>query len=67
MLFEHVKMEQPFLALLQEWLNPVWKRICDGCHLNRETLGLVKESRLDVVRVSSFYHGLFITIECVNH
>ncbi|MDQ0156949.1 class I SAM-dependent methyltransferase [Robertmurraya andreesenii] len=65
--FEHVKMEQPNLAHLQDWLNPFWKRICDGCHLNRETLELVKESGIEVVSVSSYYKGLFLTVECVNH
>lgn len=64
--FEHVKMEQPFLGGLQELLNPFWKKVCDGCHLNRDTLHLVEESGLRVNQVSSYYKGLFLVIECTN-
>lgn len=64
--FEHVKMKQPFMGQLQELLNPFWKKICDGCHLNRDTLGLVKASEFQVTKVTPYYKELFLTIECVN-
>jgi ubiquinone/menaquinone biosynthesis C-methylase UbiE len=38
LLFEHVKMENTVLSTMQEGLTPLWKKICDGCCLNRETL-----------------------------
>lgn len=66
LLFEHVKMEQPAIGKTQEALTPVWKKLCDGCHLNRDTLELVKRSGLEVQRVTSHYGGLFLTIECRN-
>jgi ubiquinone/menaquinone biosynthesis C-methylase UbiE len=63
LLFEHVKMDNPSLAHLQEWLTPFWKKICDGCHLNRDTLNLLKEQELKVIKMKTFYKGLFIVVE----
>lgn len=64
--FEHVKMKHPFLVRMQNTLTPFWKWICDGCHLNRDTLQLITEAELKVKRVQSYYKGLFLVIECVN-
>lgn len=66
LLFEHVKMDQKVLGKTQEALTPLWKKVCDGCHLNRDTLQLVKRSGLDIEKVTSYYGGLFLTIECRN-
>lgn len=62
-MFEHVKMDQPLMGKTQESLTPVWKKLCDGCHLNRDTLDLVNRSPLEIVKVESYYGGLFLTIE----
>lgn len=64
--FEHVRMEQPFMGKMQDILNPAWKRFADGCQLNRDTLGLIKEAGFEVKNVKSYYKGLFLVIECVN-
>jgi hypothetical protein len=56
-------MNNPFLAQLQEWLTPLWKKVCDGCCLNRNTLHLVKEQGLQVIKINTFYKGLFIVVE----
>lgn len=45
LLFEHVKMENRYLSILQELLTPIWKKICGGCCLNRNTIGLLKNYR----------------------
>lgn len=66
LLFEHVKMDQKMMSKTQEALTPVWKKMCDGCHLNRDTLKLVEQSGLEVQKVTSYYGGLFLTIECHN-
>lgn len=66
LLFEHVKMDQKMMGKTQEALTPVWRKMCDGCHLNRDTLKLVKQSGLEVQKVTSYYGGLFLTIECCN-
>lgn len=66
LMFEHVKMDQKIFGKTQEALTPIWKKICDGCHLDRDTLLLVKQSGLDIQKVTSFYGGLFLTIESRN-
>lgn len=64
--FEHVKLEHPVLGGLQDLLTPAWKRICDGCHLNRNTLTFIKDAGFKVTHVEGYVKELFITIEAVN-
>ncbi|TDK60802.1 class I SAM-dependent methyltransferase [Bacillus salipaludis] len=66
LLFEHVKMENRVLAALQEGLTPVWKKICDGCCLDRDTLELLIAHGLDVTEVHKYYRDLFIFAEAIN-
>ncbi|SET87977.1 Methyltransferase domain-containing protein [Salinibacillus kushneri] len=65
--FEHVMLKQPFLAKAQDILTPFWKKICDGCHLNRDTLGLIKMFDFTIEDVHEYYKGLFLTITCLNN
>ncbi|MDR4948049.1 class I SAM-dependent methyltransferase [Neobacillus cucumis] len=64
--FEHVKMDNQFLAALQEWLTPAWKKICDGCCLNRDTLSLIKNYSLIINELNYYYKGLFIAVETIK-
>ncbi|MHC0038790.1 class I SAM-dependent methyltransferase [Pseudoneobacillus sp. C159] len=66
LLIEHVKMDHRFLSGLQDLLTPFWKKICDGCCLNRETLKLLTDNRLKISKVEKYYNGLFIVIEAEN-
>src|SRR3954454_22084388 len=66
LLFEHVKMDNPILAKLQIYLTPFWKKICDGCHLDRDTVNLLKSKGFQVVEIKKFYRGLFVMIEIKN-
>ncbi|WLV25437.1 class I SAM-dependent methyltransferase [Aciduricibacillus chroicocephali] len=67
LLFEHVRMsEKPFLAKLQDVLTPGWKRVCDGCHLNREPLELLQQTRFLVKEPIYYFGGLFVTVEATN-
>ena len=59
---EHVEMDQTFLKGLQNMLNPVWKRVCDGCHLNRRTESMIRESGLKIVSKQSYLSGLAISL-----
>lgn len=54
LLFEHVRMKNPFLAHLQNLLTPFWKKVCDGCCLNRDTLSLFQNSGFQIERVKKF-------------
>lgn len=62
LLFEHVQMPQPLLKSAQDLLTPIWKHLCDGCHLNRDTLNLLQNSPFEIEAVSSIYKKLFISI-----
>nr|WP_084374868.1 class I SAM-dependent methyltransferase [Neobacillus soli] len=66
LLFEHVKMENRFLSTLQNWLTPVWKKVCDGCCLNRDTMNLLKNYHISITKVQKYYSDLFILVEAVN-
>jgi SAM-dependent methyltransferase len=64
--FEHVRMEQPSLGELQDILNPFWENFGDGCQLNRDTLGTIRQAGIEVVHVESLYKKLFLSIKGLN-
>ena len=64
--FEHVRMDQCLFGKTQDLLNPLWMRICDGCHLNRDTLDVVKKSGVTITNVETYYAKLFVYMECLN-
>lgn len=66
LLFEHVKMNNPFLAKLQDWLTPFWKKACDGCCLNRDTAYMIKAYGLEILNKKTYYKGLFVQMEVRN-
>lgn len=41
-LIEHVRADGGWPRRLQSWVTPVWQLVFDGCHLNRDTLGLIR-------------------------
>lgn len=49
--FEHVRDPRPTHALLQDILNPLWKRAMAGCHLNRRTVDLIRAAGFTVEAV----------------
>ncbi|WLR56841.1 class I SAM-dependent methyltransferase [Mesobacillus subterraneus] len=65
-LFEHVRTESKTLAALQDVLTPVWKRLCDGCHLNRDTGHYMKESGIKMVKEKKHFNGIFVEYEGLN-
>lgn len=64
--FEHVRMEKKSLGWLQDKLTPVWKRMCDGCHLNRETLDTIKNTGFKIIKMRSDFNGLFLSGVAIN-
>jgi len=66
LLFEHVKMESTVLSKIQEKLTPLWRRVCDGCCLNRETLKSFTTQGMEIVKFNQFYKDLFIVAELRN-
>jgi ubiquinone/menaquinone biosynthesis C-methylase UbiE len=47
---EHVRAEEPGLARWQDRLHGPWYLFGDGCHCNRDTLGTIEASPLEVER-----------------
>lgn len=66
LLFEHVRMDHPFLAKLQDWITPIWKKACDGCCLNRNTVEMIKANGLEILNIKTYYRGLFVQMEVRN-
>jgi ubiquinone/menaquinone biosynthesis C-methylase UbiE len=66
LLFEHVKMGNTILSSMQEGLTPLWKKICDGCCLNRDTLKAFTSQGLKIEKVERFYKDLFVVAEIRN-
>lgn len=65
--FEHVRVEKAPWGRIQDALTPFWSKAFAGCHLNRDTLKVIKDSGLQVTAVKSSYKGLFLEIECLNN
>lgn len=66
LLFEHVKVNDSLLGTFQEWLTPIWKCICDGCHLDRDSLEFVKQAGFKVTAVKRHYRRIFLVVEAIN-
>ncbi|WCK54822.1 class I SAM-dependent methyltransferase [Aneurinibacillus sp. Ricciae_BoGa-3] len=65
--FEHVRLNNnPFLGRLQDCLTPIWRRLCHGCHLNRDSLQQVTMAGFKVLRVERYFKDIFIAVEAVN-
>lgn len=63
LLLEHVRGDHPLLGRVLDWATPVWRRLCDGCHLNRDTLALVERAGLCAVQLEKHAKGLLLGIE----
>ena len=54
--FEHVRSPDAGVARWQDRVNPLWRKIACGCHLNRPTDALLREQGLDVAMHEQGYH-----------
>ena len=64
-IMEHIHAEKTINKKIQNFINPAWKVVGDGCHLNRNTDLLIKEAGFIPVieeyfkRTLRFYSGVF--------
>ncbi len=65
-LVEHVRVQNRFIAAMQDVLTPMWCRIAGNCHLNRDTLVAVEQAGFRVRRVNRLIGNLFIGIDAVK-
>jgi ubiquinone/menaquinone biosynthesis C-methylase UbiE len=54
-LLEHGRSPDPGVARWQRRIEPVQKRLADGCHLTREPIELVQRAGFEIVRSESRY------------
>ncbi|RAV12934.1 class I SAM-dependent methyltransferase [Paenibacillus contaminans] len=66
LLMEHVRIDRSIPGKLQDWLTPWWKRMCDGCHLNRNTAELVRQAGFQTKQVEWKFGKLLMILEAVN-
>jgi ubiquinone/menaquinone biosynthesis C-methylase UbiE len=52
---EHGLSPEPAVVRWQRRLNPVWKLVGDGCHLDRDATEEVRRSGFAIARVRNFY------------
>jgi len=52
---EHGKSHEHRVARFQDLVNPVWRSLAGGCHLNRDIEHLLRESGFGVDRCDRFY------------
>jgi SAM-dependent methyltransferase len=45
---EHVRSEDPMMARWQDRLEKPWRFLADGCYCNRDTIGAIKRSELEI-------------------
>jgi SAM-dependent methyltransferase len=61
-LLEHVKVKRQPIAWIQEKATPVWKHLAGGCHLNRDTVGMLQGVGFEVEQINPYLGGLFLDI-----
>jgi ubiquinone/menaquinone biosynthesis C-methylase UbiE len=57
-ILEHIRSHHPTRGKLQDLLNPVWRKVADGCYLNRATDRLLAGSGFQKVREEYFRIGI---------
>lgn len=48
LLLEHVRSDDPAAAVWQDRIDPVWCRVAQGCHPNRDTLAHVRAAGFEI-------------------
>lgn len=56
-LLEHGVSHNKLLGITQHLVNPVARRI-SGCHFNRDILGIVRASDVEIVKTERYYGGM---------
>ena len=52
---EHGRAPDPGVAIWQEWITPVWKRVGGGCHLNRKINHLITAAGFRIAELKTCY------------
>lgn len=65
-LLEHVRVRHALGAAMQDLLTPLWRRIANNCHLNRDTLALMRSNGFQIKSVHEHLGGVVVEIEGIK-
>lgn len=57
---EHILPNKPVLRPMFELMTPYWSAVAENCHLNRDTVPLIKFAGFKVLREEYFFKGVFV-------
>ena len=57
-ILEHIRSKKHFHGKMQDWANPIWKTVGEGCNLNRNTDELIKELGFKLQEEKYFKGGI---------
>jgi len=60
-LLEHTRSPHPRMARFEDRIDPLWTRFTGGCHLNRDTLSVIREAGIEITRHKRY--GMIEVIE----
>ena len=66
LLLEHVRLKGGLFSKIQDGLTPAWKHLAGGCHLNRDTLSLLKQAGFQIKNLSTLLGGLFVVVNATS-
>jgi ubiquinone/menaquinone biosynthesis C-methylase UbiE len=52
---EHSRAPDPSVTRWQDRVNPFWKRLAGGCHINRDIVGLIRGAGFNVQELEQMY------------
>jgi hypothetical protein len=61
-LLEHVRLAHPLGGGFQDAVAPLWYRLTDGCHPNRDTVGALRAGGFRVDEIVPHLGGLVLGI-----
>lgn len=60
LLVEHIRGPDPVRGVTEDIIAPVWKLMAGGCHVNRNTIDMVRKAGFNISSVKSHFVGLEI-------
>jgi len=60
---EHLRAPDPWVASLQTWATPFWRRIAGNCHLDRRTVEALQGAGFEIDRCRAHYGGVLVEVD----